>query len=107
MAMKPERITARPEHLGIEYDGWDVIFAPADVEFVEAEGWQDVLINGHLVGSLEARPPYCDRGRWWFKCDLPDLDGADGFPRYYMSLAVARLEIIAFLNWRLWRRRVV
>jgi hypothetical protein len=100
----------RPDHLGVEYHGWDAIYAPADVEFVErgdhGAAWQDITINGKRVGSLEARPAYCDRGRWWFKCDLPDLDGADGFPRYYMNIVTARIEIISFLNWRLWRRRV-
>ena len=99
----------RPEHLGVEYIGWDELFAPADVKFVERDdhgtAGKDIIIGRQIVGSLEARPHYCDRGRWMFRCDLPDLDGADGFPRYYMDLERAKDEIVAWLNWRLWRRR--
>jgi len=98
----------RPEHLGIEYNHprWQPLFEHGEVIFTDRGLWEDVTVNGVTVGSLEQRPHYCDRGHWWFKCDLPDLDEADGFPRYYMDEIAARDEIAAFLYWRLWRDRV-
>lgn len=65
-----------------------------------------VTINGREVMTIEYRPSYCDRGCFKVLCDLPDIDSADGFPRYYMNEAAMKLEVISFLNWRLWRRRV-
>jgi hypothetical protein len=102
----------KPEHLGYEYSAprWHPLFNVGDVRFEEddIDGFCviDVTINGVVVGSLEPRPHYCDRGHWKFLSDLPDIDGADGFPRYYMNIVTAKLEIISWLNWRLWRRRV-
>jgi hypothetical protein len=55
---------------------------------------------------MQARPPYCDRGRWLAHVELqttPDahkhvhLDSADGWPRYYFDLARAKAEIEAWL----------
>lgn len=51
------------------------------------------------------RPAYCDRGRVQINCELPDIDGADMFPRYYMDVGRAREEFNAFLRYRLWRLR--
>ena len=102
---------ARPAHLsGPEWHGWDDLFAPADIRFEACDlgglrGWYEVAsINGRAVMHIERRPHYCDRGRFRVLCDLPDIDAADAFPRYYMSEATMRAEVIAFLNWRLWRR---
>ncbi len=73
--------------------------------------------NGHLswevfVGrdcflTLEARPPHCDRGRWYAKV-FPriysslalSLDEQDGFPRYYFDRERAILELEAWLKRR-------
>jgi hypothetical protein len=36
---------------------------------------------------LTPRPNYCDRGDWiiYLECHNGDLDGADGFPRYFFG----------------------
>jgi len=95
------------KHRGPEWAGWQDVLEPAEIQFVPTNHWyDDILINGKLVGCLEKRPAYCDRGHFVFKCDLPGLDGHDFFPRYYMDETRAKLEIISWLNWRLWERRV-
>lgn len=60
---------------------------------------------------LEARPPYCDRGRWSAKI-FPDyehekgrllargIDGADMFPRYYFDLDRAKIEMECWIEAR-------
>lgn len=54
--------------------------------------------------TLEPRPAYCDRGHWIGKADGPlDLDGQDGFPRYYMDFERAKAELHDWLIWRLER----
>jgi hypothetical protein len=65
----------------------------------------EVFANGQRLGWLERRPDYCDRGRWAFNCELPDLDAADAFPRYYMSLVRAFDEASDWLRWRLWKEK--
>lgn len=65
----------------------------------------EIYVDGKMVGELEPRPFYCDRGHWYVKIELPDIDSADGFPRYYMKEDVARSETEAFLRWRLWKER--
>jgi len=62
-----------------------------------------IEVGDKLVATLEARPPYCDRGRFIAKCFLPGLDGADGFPRYYMHFETAKEEMVLWLRWRLWQ----
>lgn len=52
------------------------------------------------------RPAYCDRGHYQFNCDGPfGFDGSDSFPRYYMDLQRAKDEVVAFLNWRIYKIR--
>ena len=38
---------------------------------------------------IAPRPAYCDRGDWliYVDCHNGDLDGADGFPRYFFGTA--------------------
>lgn len=48
---------------------------------------------------IQARPHYCDRGRFHAQTDAP-LDSAEGWPRYYFDLDVAKREIAAWLNCR-------
>jgi hypothetical protein len=84
---------------------------PAEVKLepceLDGSQWTNFVIRNTVVASLEKRPGYCDRGHWWVKCCLPGLDNADGFPRYYMSETAAKLETIMWLNWRLWKKRVI
>jgi len=57
---------------------------------------------------MEQRPSYCDRGHWKVCCEIADLielDGADRFPRYFMSAKVAMKEMEQWLAWRLWKVR--
>jgi len=83
---------------------------PSPIEWVRisdrdiGEYW-DIKINGTCVASLEKRPYYCDRGHFYVKCFLHDLDESDGFPRYYMDESVAKQETEKFLKWRLWKER--
>jgi len=65
---------------------WEVTFGPCSV-------------------SIQPRPAYCDRGNWVATADSTkpyDLDGADGFPRYYMDLERAKAELE---DWMLKRYR--
>lgn len=60
---------------------------------------------------LQGRPDYCDRGHFEVHCDhhyhtearINSIDDHDVFPRFYMSLEVARLETVAFAVWRLFK----
>lgn len=57
---------------------------------------------GDAEVTLEPRPSYCDRGRWIGKAHrIATLDGQDAFPRYYMDLSRAKLELQEWLEWRL------
>lgn len=59
--------------------------------------------EGELIFTATPRPHYCNRGRWLvFVVDqgLLDVDGADGFPRYYFKLETMRSEIETFANAR-------
>ena len=73
-------------------------------KFLHNIEYEDVIISGVLVACLEKRPYYCDRGHWYVKCFLSDIDSDDKFPRYYMSKHVAKTETEAFLKWRLWKQ---
>lgn len=85
---------------------WNKVYTvPTPIEWTEYYSWFDVIIHGECVASLEKRPPYCDRGHFYVKCYLPDLDEADMFPRYYMDEEVAKQETEKFLKWRLWKQR--
>lgn len=63
--------------------------------------------NLHHAGVhafIQKRPVYCDRGHYSFNVEgIPYVDGADSFPRYYMSLRVALREATTWLNWRLYK----
>lgn len=69
----------------------------------QPEGTTGCFYKGNLIAWLEVRPAYCDRGHWRVNCELPDIDTADGFPRYFMSRAVAIAETEAFLRWRMFK----
>jgi hypothetical protein len=51
---------------------------------------------------LQARPLYCDRGHWMANVDgVAYIDHADSFPRFFMDLDRAKLEMKEWLLWRL------
>lgn len=54
-------------------------------------------VDGEIC--IEARPWYCDRGRYIVKPELP-LDPAEWWPRYYFSIDVAKSEVEAWLKGR-------
>ena len=55
---------------------------------------------------IQRRPEYCDRGHYSLNIDGPlCLDDQDQFPRYYMSLEVAKSEAGGFVNWRVFKIR--
>lgn len=83
-------------------------------EVAPLRGWRlriATLDGQHAYVEIWPRPSYCDRGHWQVTCDLQNklgieqLDIADGFPRYYMSLAVAKAEMESWLRWRLYKER--
>lgn len=60
------------------------------------------LFVGKVHVWISARPDYCDRGHYQLNLSgIPDIDGADMFPRYYMSFVTAMAEAERFLDWRL------
>lgn len=71
-------------------------------------------LNLHFTGPdgqdvwawIAARPAYCDRGHWEFNVmnGIPDLDGMDSFPRYYMHLETAIKEATDWIFWRLYKK---
>lgn len=66
----------------------------------EFQTWE--LRIGSAQVSLIPRQPYCDRGHWQGMCEgIPYIDEADAFPRYYMNLERAKLEMQEWLEWRL------
>lgn len=86
---------------------WIVDKDHPEIEYIHA--------SGKRVGWISPRPHYCDRGRWqvdiqyferYGNIDIPQIDGADRFPRYYMSQSVAKSETEAFIRWRLWKERI-
>lgn len=55
---------------------------------------------------LSLRPHYCDRGHIQLNIDGPlELDGHDGFPRFFFSFEEADHHCRTFLKWRIWRER--
>lgn len=65
-------------------------------------------LSGRRVDAwLSMRPDYCDRGHIQLNVDGPlNLDGHDGFPRFFFSLAEADAHTRTFLKWRLWGERM-
>jgi hypothetical protein len=94
---------ARPEDIDetwLSCSKWRITM-PGEFEVQELliENWNtgNTLVDGII--SIERRPWYCDRGRYLVKTELP-LDIAEGFPRYYFSLDVAKSEIAVWLKGR-------
>jgi hypothetical protein len=70
----------------------------------DSGGYFDLSVGPTRLCVIE-RPPYCDRGRFQVQADtvdilVLDLDGHDGFPRYYFDAAACALEIVLWLEAR-------
>ena len=65
---------------------------------------ENCKINGQVVAWIQRRPEYCDRGHWCVNANIPCVDDADGFPRYYMRKETAKDETERWLKWRLWKQ---
>lgn len=78
---------------------------PMDIQQSEWELDSDRCWNlrvGRVHVWLQPRPTYCDRGHWVGNImGIPTIDSADAFPRYYMNLERAKLEMCEWLKWRL------
>jgi hypothetical protein len=65
-----------------------------------------MIVGRECVIRIGRRPPYCDRGNYLARIDevsghlAMDLDGQDGWPRYYFDEQRAKLEIEAWLKKR-------
>lgn len=54
--------------------------------------------DGAMLAWLQARPSYCDRGRWHQGIEVPiHRSEADPWPRYYFDLECAKSETMAYL----------
>lgn len=77
---------------------YDAAFRTLDLRFT---------VDGKPVHVwIAPRPLYCDRGHWQFGVMKSPfaMDGADSFPRYFMSLDAAIAEAEAWLRWRMFKR---
>lgn len=69
-------------------------------ELDEYECWN--LHKGDAHVWIQSRPVYCDRGHYIANVmGIPTIDGADAFPRYFMNLDRAKVEMEEWLDWRL------
>lgn len=58
------------------------------------ELWRD----GVMIAYLDARPTYCDRGRWRQGIEVSiHRSDADPAPRYYFDLEMGKSETLAYL----------
>lgn len=71
-----------------DYPGIGVLWELVDDETNEMLGW------------IQNRPDYCDRGHWQAQIERSDIDAADAFPRYFMRLETAKQEMMDFVRWR-------
>lgn len=76
-------------------------------QWMKHNGWEEIEGIDCLVW-ISKRPQYCDRGNYWAMCDVKnggnsrrlDLDAQDAWPRYYMNLDRAKLEIEEWMKKR-------
>lgn len=56
--------------------------------------------TGEMLAYMNARPPYCDRGRWHANIEVGGVwvSDADPWPRYYFFLEAGKLEVVAYLK---------
>ena len=61
-----------------------------------------VLAKQNAYVTIAPRAGHCDRGRWVAVVSgVGNIDQADEFPRYFMDLERAKLEMAEWLSWRL------
>lgn len=80
--------------------------AKKTIEWKEKSGYLSCEFGTAKVGgeiTLEERPPYCDRGRYFAKVFTNGIfvDEADCWPRYYFDLERAKAECEAWIEFRL------
>lgn len=68
------------------------------------DGYQEIYGKQCSI-TLEPRISYCDRGNWIAKLHpvgelAMEIDGCDGWPRYYFDEERAKLELVAWLKKR-------
>jgi hypothetical protein len=75
--------------------------------WIQYSGYEEIEGQDCVVW-IAKRPNYCDRGNYWAQVDVKvngnavrlSLDAADMWPRYYMNLDRAKLEIEEWLKKR-------
>jgi hypothetical protein len=72
------------------------------IQGVACSAIYEAYVAGRMRGWIEQRPLYCDRGHFKAMVDVPNLDGQDAFPRYFMRFETAVQEMEEFIRWRLW-----
>lgn len=61
--------------------------------------WELCRPDGSMIVWLQARPAYCDRGRWHQGVEVPLWKSdADQNPRYYFDLDAGKSETEAYLT---------
>jgi hypothetical protein len=90
-------MTLTPAHLG------DVamLLQRAGLTIAEGAYFFDVDCDKARIW-VEARPPYCNRGRYLVNAQSEDpaaieIDWADGFPRYYFGAEACASELLAWM----------
>lgn len=63
----------------------------------------EAFVESVMVGWVNKRPEYCDRGHWQAQVEWAGIDHQDAFPRYFMRYETAVQEMEDFLRWRLER----
>lgn len=62
--------------------------------------------SGECSVWINKRPTYCDRGHFMSNTQGSlYIDEADSFPRYFMDLERAKLEMKEWLKWRIQQNR--
>lgn len=77
-----------PEWESTDYPGVGVLWELHDTE------------TGEMLGWIQNRPDYCDRGHWSACIERHDINSQDAFPRYFMRLETAKQEMMDFVRWR-------
>jgi hypothetical protein len=78
----------------------------SSMSWTTRDGWEEIAGKDCLI-TMEPRPYYCDRGNFLMKLHprpgsklALDVDGQDGWPRYYFDKGRAKREVEAWLRKR-------
>jgi hypothetical protein len=70
---------------------------PLLVEMIASVELHELRAGDVLVAWLQARPPWCDRGRYHGIVEVPHFESEkDPWPRYYFDLDRAKAELEAY-----------